>query len=154
MALTNETWILGKDYSAAPTCATCHLSSYMTPKGVSTGNSHDVGERISWTLRPVVSSKLNQVIYTDGYKEDFPESKPLPKPGDEVATIEKVVENEQMVNQTIQRRVNRIVSWQKRREGMKGACLNCHNPTLVDNFYQQFDDLVVLYNEKFAKPAQ
>jgi hypothetical protein len=24
----------------------------------------------------------------------------------------------------------------------------------VDNFYKQFDDLVVLYNEKFAKPAK
>jgi len=24
----------------------------------------------------------------------------------------------------------------------------------VDNFYKQFDDLVILYNEKFAKPAQ
>ena len=24
----------------------------------------------------------------------------------------------------------------------------------MDNFYKQFDDLVILYNEKFAKPAQ
>jgi hypothetical protein len=24
----------------------------------------------------------------------------------------------------------------------------------VDNFYQQYDDLVLLYNDKFAKPAQ
>jgi hypothetical protein len=37
---------------------------------------------------------------------------------------------------------------------MKGACLNCHNDTYVDNFYKQFDDLVVLYNDKFAKPAK
>jgi hypothetical protein len=37
---------------------------------------------------------------------------------------------------------------------MKGVCLSCHNHTYVDNFYKQFDDLVVLYNEKFAKPAQ
>lgn len=37
---------------------------------------------------------------------------------------------------------------------MKGACLNCHNDTYVDNFYKQFDDLVVLYKKKFAKPAQ
>jgi hypothetical protein len=32
--------------------------------------------------------------------------------------------------------------------------LNCHNDTYVDNFYQQFDSLVTLYNEKFAQPAQ
>ena len=37
---------------------------------------------------------------------------------------------------------------------MKGACLNCHSTDYVNNFYKQFDDLVVLYNEKFAKPAQ
>jgi hypothetical protein len=37
---------------------------------------------------------------------------------------------------------------------MKGVCLNCHNDTYVDNFYAQFDDLVVLYNEKFARPAK
>ena len=35
---------------------------------------------------------------------------------------------------------------------MKGVCLNCHNDTYVDNFYEQFDGLVVLYNEKFANP--
>ena len=37
---------------------------------------------------------------------------------------------------------------------MKGVCLNCHASSHVDNFYQQFDDLVALYNDKFAKPAQ
>ena len=37
---------------------------------------------------------------------------------------------------------------------MKGACLNCHSDAYVDNFYKQFDDLVVLYNEKFARPAK
>jgi len=46
------------------------------------------------------------------------------------------------------------VTWQERRGKMKGVCRNCHNQTHVDNFYQQFDSLVVLYNEKFAKPAQ
>ena len=85
MALDKDSWVLGKDYSAAPTCATCHISSYMTPEGVAKGNSHDVGERISWTLRPVVSSKLNQVIFEDGNKEDYPETKPLPKVGDEIS---------------------------------------------------------------------
>ena len=62
MALDKEKeWVLGRDYSAAPTCATCHISSYMTPQGIAKANSHDVGERISWTLRPVVSTKLNLV---------------------------------------------------------------------------------------------
>ena len=74
MALDKEgDWVLGKDYSAAPTCATCHISSYMTPDGVAKANTHDVGDRISWTLRPAVSKKQNLVIFEDGEKEDYPE---------------------------------------------------------------------------------
>jgi hypothetical protein len=147
-------WVLGRDYSAAPTCATCHISSYMTPQGDFTANTHDVGERISWTLRPVVSAKLNLVVYEDGYKEDYPHTRPLPAIGAEVMTTEKVVENEALVSKKVPRKVERIVTWEERRGNMKGACLNCHSNTYVDNFYKQFDDLVVLYNEKFAKPAK
>jgi len=46
--------VVGKDYSAAPTCATCHMSA--TPNQAVT---HDVGDRISITLRPVISTKLD-----------------------------------------------------------------------------------------------
>ena len=154
MALDKDSWVLGKDYSAAPTCATCHTGGYMSTNGVRKANSHDVGERISWTLRPVVSAKLNLVVFTDGYKDDYPENKTLPKVGDEVATTEKVVENEKMVTKTVPRKVAKIVTWQDRRDTMKSVCLNCHSTTYVDNFYKQFDGLVLLYNEKFAKPAQ
>lgn len=155
MALdTDEEWVLGRDYSAAPTCATCHISSYMTPDGTFTGNTHDVGRRISWTLRPVISSKLNKVIYSDGFQEDYPDTRQLPEVGAVVQTTEKVVQDDQLVTQTVPRTVERIISWEQRREEMKGACRNCHNNTYIDNFYAQFDDLVVLYNEKFAIPAQ
>jgi len=147
-------WVLGRDYSAAPTCATCHISSYMTPQGTFVGNSHDVGERISWTLRPVISTKLNQVIFEDGYKEDYPETRPLPEIGEEVETIEKIVENEKLVSKKVRRKVAKIVTWKQRRQRMKGACLNCHNDTFVNNFYKQFDELVLLYNKKFARPAK
>ncbi|MHC5066921.1 MAG: multiheme c-type cytochrome [Planctomycetota bacterium] len=147
-------WVLGRDYSAAPTCATCHISSYMTPEGVASGNTHDVGDRISWTLRPVISTKLNQVQYEDGFKEDYPDTRPLPNIGDRVETTEKVVENDQLVSRQVERTVAKLVTWEERRENMKGACRNCHNNTFIDNFYQQYDDLVTLYNEKFARPAQ
>lgn len=43
-------WVVGKDYSAAPTCATCHMSRTKTQPV-----THDVGLRISYTLRPVIS---------------------------------------------------------------------------------------------------
>ena len=154
MALDKEgDWVLGKDYSAAPTCATCHISSYMTPEGAVKGNTHDVGERISWTLRPAVSKKQNLVIYADGEKEDYPDDRALPKIGDEVETTDKVVENEKLVSVPVKRKVERIITWKERRTDMKGVCANCHNQTFVDNFYTQFDELVDLYNDKFAKPA-
>ena len=155
MALDKDgDWVLGRDYAAAPTCATCHVSSHMTPQGVRVGNKHDVGERISWTLRPVISTKLNRVVFKDGYKEDYPDTRALPKIGATVETVEKVVRNEKLVSRTVQRKVAEIVTWEQRRENMKQVCRNCHNDTYIDNFYRQFDQLVVLYNEKFARPAQ
>jgi len=155
MALDKEgDWVLGKDYSAAVTCASCHIASYSTRDGKAIGNNHDVGERISWSLRPVVSTKLNLVTYEDGFKEDFPDTKALPKVGDIAQTSEKIVANEKLVTKTVPRKVKTIMTWRERRQNMKGVCLNCHNDTYVDNFYKQYDDLVVLYNEKFAQPAQ
>ena len=151
MALDKGSWVLGKNYSAAPTCASCHISSYMTTNGVATANNHDVGERISWTLRPVISTKLNLVIYTDGYREDYPETKPLPKVGAEVTTTENVVENEKMAGKPVKRTVAKIVTWQERRNAMKGVCLNCHGNEYVDNFYQQFDSLVALVQRQVCQ---
>src|SRR5262249_28653378 len=52
MNLNSPRWVLGKDYSQAPTCATCHMSGNTRNKGEIT---HDPGERISWTNRPPVS---------------------------------------------------------------------------------------------------
>ena len=53
MNLNSKTWVVGKDYSAAPTCATCHMSATANQK-----ITHDVGDRISWTLRPAISVRL------------------------------------------------------------------------------------------------
>jgi len=54
MNLKAKPWIVGEDYSAAPTCATCHMSA--TPDQAIT---HEIGSRISWTLRPKVSEKID-----------------------------------------------------------------------------------------------
>lgn len=53
MNFDSDSWVLGADYSAAPTCATCHMSATQKQPV-----SHDVGGRISWTLRPIISNKL------------------------------------------------------------------------------------------------
>ncbi|MEZ5990586.1 MAG: multiheme c-type cytochrome [Planctomycetota bacterium] len=59
MNLDSPTWVLGKDYSAAPTCATCHMSGNTRNGGKVT---HDPGERLSWTNRPPVSLPLDTDI--------------------------------------------------------------------------------------------
>ncbi len=50
MSLSSPKWIVGEDYSAAPTCATCHMSATRKQPV-----SHDVGLRISWNNRPAIS---------------------------------------------------------------------------------------------------
>jgi hydroxylamine dehydrogenase len=98
MNMHRDKWIVGQDYSAAPTCATCHMSA--TP---SQDVTHDVGARLSWTLRPPISKKMENA--------------------------------------------------DKKRAAMQDVCSNCHSDPFVTGFYKQFDNLVGLYNDKFAKPA-
>jgi len=50
MNLGSPKWIVGEDYSAAPTCATCHMSATKDQPV-----THDVGMRISWNNRPIKS---------------------------------------------------------------------------------------------------
>lgn len=45
------------------------------------------------------------------------------------------------------------INWETRRDNMKNVCLNCHSFQWVENFYIQYDGLIELYNEKFAKPG-
>jgi hypothetical protein len=53
MNLESDHWVVGEDYYSAPTCATCHMSATRDLPV-----THDVGDRISWTLRPPISTKL------------------------------------------------------------------------------------------------
>jgi hypothetical protein len=98
MNMHKDKWVVGQDYSAAPTCATCHMGA--TPTQAAT---HDVGARLSWTLRPPISKKMENA--------------------------------------------------DKKRLAMQNVCSSCHSSPFVDGFYKQFDNLVNLYDDKFAKPA-
>ena len=98
LAMDKDEWVVGEDYYEAPSCATCHMSATRNQQ-----ITHDVGDRISWTLRPPISK----------FKDN----------------------------------------WQMKRGNMKDVCLNCHQERFVDGHYYQYDALVKLYNEKFAKPA-
>jgi hypothetical protein len=135
--IDSKSWIPGVDYSAAPSCATCHMSATRTQ-----GVTHDVGERISWTLRPAISTKINLVEYADLSKADVPEGQPLPKVGDDVKGKDGKT-----------RKVTRVLTWQERRDQMRDVCTSCHASGQVDGFYKQFDDVVDLYDDKFARPA-
>lgn len=131
MNLGSDKWVAGVDYSAAPTCATCHMSAAPgEPK------THNVGERISWTLRPPISKKINLIKLENGDEFDVPEGQPIPKVGDE-AKGSKVAE---------------VLTWKDRREKMESVCYACHEQSVIDGHYAQFDGVVELYNEKFAKP--
>lgn len=125
MNLDAKEWVLGVDYSQAPTCATCHMSGNSRNGGKVT---HDPGERISWTNRPPVSLVMDTDKDHAVIKETDPERRRalLADGGD---------------------------GWQAKRQRMKDVCSNCHTPDYVDNFYKQYDDLVVLFNEKFSKPG-
>ena len=40
-----------------------------------------------------------------------------------------------------------------RREEMQEVCLSCHTEKVVENFYEQFDSVVNLYNSKYGEPG-
>ncbi len=121
MNLDSKSWVLGKDYTQAPTCATCHMSANTSGQKV----THDPGERISWTNRPPISL----VMDTDTEHKVITET----DPGKRSALVADSAE--------------------KKRDRMKTVCSSCHSSAYVDAFYAQYDDLVRLYNEKFAKPG-
>ena len=111
MAIDKPKWVVGVDYDAAPTCATCHMSATLNQ-----AVTHDVGLRISWNNRPAVS-----------IRPEVSDAK-LGLPGAHVP-------------------------WRVRRKNMEDVCINCHNQQFIDAFYTQYDGLIELYHDKFAKPG-
>ncbi len=63
MGMDSSKWIVGEDYTAAPTCATCHMS-----RTKDLPVSHDIGGRISWNLRAPVSFKIDAKAIKAGKK--------------------------------------------------------------------------------------
>jgi hydroxylamine dehydrogenase len=88
--------------------------------------THDPSERISWTNRPPVSMVMDTDADGAVVKETDPEK----------------------------RKALVAHSWQDKRIAMKNVCTHCHTENYVDSFYKQYDDFVINYNEKFAKPGQ
>lgn len=162
MNLNNASWVLGVDYTAAPTCTTCHMAATPSQK-----SSHDVGGRISWTLRPKVSNLLAPLVEvkrTVAGREEL-ETVEL-KPGDTVPEVGGTLKYERKVytygsgdatkDEKPEQREGAVVAvktWENRRDSMKNVCYQCHTSQWVNNFYVQYDNNTNLYNEKFGKPA-
>lgn len=112
MNLGSAKWVVGEDYSAAPTCATCHMSA--TPDLPVT---HNVGLRIKWNNRPPHSKLAHETDKKWGLK-----------------SAEYTAD--------------------KRRADMRKVCQACHQPGFVGNSFVQYEGLLALYEEKFAKPGE
>lgn len=162
MNLDSETWVLGQDYTAAPTCATCHMAA--TPSQEST---HDVGARISWTLRPKVSNKLTPLVDVEREVDgrtinetiELKVGQDVPKVG-ELWTYQRKVysygSGDAKKDEKLEDRTGKVVAvrpWHDRRQSMKNVCYQCHTSQWVNNFYVQYDNNTEQYNDKYGIPA-
>jgi hypothetical protein len=117
LKLDNAKWILGEDYTAAPTCATCHMSAVRAKDGDLLPVTHNVGTRISWNNRPQASIR--------------------PEVSDAKLGLDAMAK----------------LDWKTRRTSMTKVCTVCHSGNYVENFYDQYDGVISLYNTKFAAPG-
>ena len=107
--MKEKEWIPGKQFEQGPTCSVCHMgATEHLPM------THDVGERISWTLRPAISEKVDAAAIKSGKS---------------------------------------VKPWEQRRSDMQDVCSSCHGPEWIGNWYNQYDNAVTLYNEKFGIPS-
>lgn len=138
MNLDAPEWVAGRDYTAAPTCVTCHMggAGKLPP-------SHDVGMRNVWNLNAPVSERQYLVILEDGSKLELPERAQVPKRGTELTKADGSTG-----------KVKVVVTPQRRRQAMSMVCLECHGKSFTEGFMDQFDGVVELFNTKFAEPAK
>lgn len=137
MNLDSDTWVAGQDYTAAPTCVTCHMGA-----AGKVPSTHDVGLRNMWSLNTPVSKPQALLLLEDGGKLERPADQPLPKRGAEVVKADGSLG-----------KVKSVVAPERRRQVMTMVCLECHSKTMTTGFMAQFDAVVDLYNTKFGEPA-
>ena len=138
MNLDSDLWRAGIENTVVPTCVTCHMGEAGKIRA-----THDVGMRNSWKLNTPVSEKQYLVVFEDGDKLNLPLSVTAPKKG-EIFVKHDGTEG----------KVKAVAHPDRRRQAMSAVCLECHGKAFVNNYMQQFDDIVELYNTKFGQPAQ
>jgi hypothetical protein len=115
--------VVGEDYSLAPTCATCHMSA--TPARTASGD-HPATPGL-----PVTHDVGLRISWNN-------------RPA--ISVRPEVLDKQMGLPST-------EIGWQTRRSNMKTVCLSCHQQQWVDNFYVQYDSLIRLYHDKFARPG-
>jgi hypothetical protein len=123
LRMNQSKWVVGEDYYLAPTCATCHMSA--TPSRPANGD------------HPAIQGQ--DVTHDVGMRISWNNRPAL--------SIRPEVSDKKMGL------AGADVDWKTRRANMQDVCLNCHQKQWVDNFYTQYDGIVYLYNNKFAKPG-
>jgi len=71
MNMKSSSWIVGRDYTTAPTCSTCHMSATNELE-----ITHDTGTRISWNNRGPISvrpEKVDEVLGLESADTDWEE---------------------------------------------------------------------------------
>ncbi|MBK1649667.1 multiheme c-type cytochrome [Rhabdochromatium marinum] len=137
MNLDADTWVAGQDYTAAPTCVTCHMGAAGKIPA-----THDVGLRNVWSLNTPVSMQQYLVVLEDGAKLELPADSKPPKRGTELTKADGTTGI-----------VKVVAGPDRRRQIMSLVCLECHSKTFTASFMDQFDAVVELYNGKFGEPA-
>jgi hypothetical protein len=138
MNLDADTWVAGQDYTAAPTCVTCHMGA-----AGKIPSTHDVGMRNAWSLNTPVSQRQYLVVLEDGSKLELSAGDKAPKRGSEIEKADGTIG-----------KVKVVAPPERRRQIMSMVCLECHSKTFTEGFMSQFDNVVELYNAKFGEPAE
>jgi len=99
-----------------------------------------------------VSGKLNRATFTDGSPTDIPGELP-PRAGQRAKHRAYVREGDRLKSVITEKTIKDVLSWKQRRANMQEVCKSCHGVNQIQGFYRQFDDLIHLYNDKFAKPG-
>jgi len=138
MNLDADQWVAGKDYTAAPTCVSCHMGA-----AGKLPSTHDVGLRNAWSLNTPVSEQQYLVVLDDGSKLELPASAEVPRRGIEMEKVDGTAA-----------KVKAVADPKRRRQAMSLVCLECHSKPFTESFMKQFDNVVELYNTKFGGPAR
>jgi hydroxylamine dehydrogenase len=120
---SNVPWVVGEDFTA-PTCATCHHSTIVSPDGeVIAERSHDFGTKI-WT-------RLFSLVYSHPHPKDGrthlirnADGQPLPTTFDMRPASDYLIDEE---------------TQQARRDNMRDLCASCHSSRYAENHFAKLD---------------